>query len=587
MNNKILISVACLLMFFIQLQTGNAQSAKLKKANELFNNFAYIDAIKLYEEIAGSGKLTMEIAKQLAEAYRRIGNSEQSEIWYKMVIDLGSSNPVDYYYYSEALKSNKKYKESEKWIAKFKQFSITDSRMHREIEALSKGKLAIADSNTVEIIRLNINSKFSDFSPVYYNNKIMFASAREKSGTGKVYVWDKQPYIDLYTADKAPDLQLSNVQPFSIQINTPFHEGPATFNESANIIYFTRNNMKTNGKLVKSNDKTTNLKIYMSVLIGGLWSNNKEFKYNSNDFSTGHPTLSRDGSKLYFASDRPGGYGQADIYVCVMTDGVWSEPKNMSAFINTEGNEMFPFIHSDGTLYFASDGLVGFGGLDIYAAIPQADGWWSIVNMGYPLNSPKDDFGLIIDDDSQTGYYSSNRNGGEGFDDIYAFKRIGSDLLVSESKKQKQLAQQQPATTNVVPETNKGDSIVFDGKQIAIGESVVLPNIYYDLDKWFIRHDADIELQKVIDFMKKYPDAIIELSSHTDCRASFKYNMTLSQKRAESAVEFISKAGINKNRMVARGYGETKLINKCADGAQCSEQEHQMNRRTEVKILSK
>ncbi len=591
--------VRLLFTFILLLWVSNifAQSDKEKRADQLFDGFAYIDAIKMNEDIARSGGVNNHVCKQLAEAYRRIGNSEQCEYWYRMLIDMGTTDAIDYYYYAEALKSNKKYKEAEKWVKKFADLQPTDSRMKRQLDAQKGINVFIADSNTVEIIKLNsINSKYSDFSPSYYNdNKITFASAREIENNSKTkYVWDEQPFIDIYIADKMASMQLVNPKPLSKEVNSPYHEGPMTFNETGNIMYFTRNNMIESRKLIKSKDKTTNLKIYSAQLIGGEWGNIKELKYNSDEYSTGHPTLTLDGNLLYFASDRPGGYGQADIYVCKRLEGEWSEPENLGPTINTEGNEMFPFIHSDGTLYFSSDGLVGFGGLDVYAATRKADSTFQIVNMGYPMNSPKDDFGLIMDDLSMSGYFSSNRKGGEGFDDIYAFKVTDPNLLLSQLNKEKM--EKAKEAKKKIEEENKrvadklkeDNALVFDGKKIQVGETILLPNIYYDFDKYFIRDDAKIELNKVIEFMVRYPTAVIELSSHTDCRGTFEYNMNLSQNRAKSAIEYISKfGGISIDRMIPRGYGETKMVNNCADGMPCSEADHQMNRRTDFTLLRK
>jgi len=559
-----------------------AQGDKTKHADKLFNDFAYMDAIKEYEALARSGHMTEHVCRQLAEAYRRTGNSEQSENWYRSLIDMGVNDPIVYYYYAQALKSNKKYAEADKWIKKFKGFEESDSRLKRELDA-QKQKVSIADSNNISIIKLNINSTYLDYSPAYYMDKIVFASARKRQvGVNPTYVWDKQPFTDLYVAEKAPNLQLSNVHPFSDALNSPYHEGPCTFNENYNIIYFTRNNLQNNKKIIKGKDATNNLKIYSATRIGDVWGNIKEFKFNSNDYSTGHPSLTKDGKTMYFASNRPGGYGGTDIYVTKQVDGEWEEPVNLGPSINTEGNEMFPYVHPDGTLYFSSDGLVGFGGLDVFAAEKQADSTFRIINMGHPVNGPKDDFGLIMDEEVQTGYFTSNRKGGEGSDDIYAFKVKNPNLLLTSMKFD--------STKFFKKDSTKKDTadLVFDGKKIKVGDKIVLKNIYYDLDKWFIRPDAAVELNKLIRFMIMYPTSVIELSSHTDCRASFKYNMTLSQKRAESAAEYVSTiGGIDKNRLIRKGYGETQLVNECADGVPCTEPQHQLNRRTEIVVLKK
>lgn len=575
--NLIIKSGIILLLSVLFFSGVHGQSASTKKADKLFADFAYVEAIKLYEELARGGELTNYVCKQLAEANRRIGNTKQAEYWYKMVLDLGTEEPIDYYYYAMALRSNKKYEEAEKWIKKFESFDKTDdSRIERELEAIDTNIIMVADSNWVSISKLSINSKQNDFSPAFYNDKIVFSSAREKKGKiDLLYVWDEQPFIDLYICDIGLENQLLNVKPFSETLNSKYHEGPVTFNKTGNMIYFTRNNYK-NKKLGKDGKKTTHLKIYTAILVGETWGNIKEFKYNSKEYSTGHPTISKDGQKLFFASDMPGGFGQADIYVCELIDSEWGQPENLGPQINTEGNEMFPYYHTDGKLYFASDGLVGFGGFDIFSARREENGTHTIINLGYPLNSPKDDFGFVFNKELTGGYFSSNRKGGEGNDDIYAFK-VEEEQFDNTDENDDNLAV-----------TDNNEAILFDGKQISVGETITLKNIYYDLDKWNIRQDAARDLNKVIRFMIMYPTAVIELSSHTDCRASFRYNMDLSQKRAASAVEYISTiGGIDKNRMVTKGYGETKLVNECADGVDCTEEQHQLNRRTEFTLLKK
>ncbi len=593
-------------LFFVLVNGIYAQSAKVKSADRYFDDFEYIDAIKLYEEVVNEGNSDMHICKQLAEAYRRIGNSTQSEYWYRMLIDMGTDDPIDYYYYAEALKSNKKYKEAELVIKKFSDMQTDDSRIHREIQAQKKvDRFSIADSNAFEIVKLVANSKFSDFSPAYYTkDKIVFSSARNENKS--IYSWDNQPFIDLFVADKLPSLQLVNARLFLQTASSDYHKGPVAFDSTCNTIHFTRNNIAKKRKLFKNKVSTNNLKIFTAQNINSQWTNFQEFKYNSDDYSTGHPSLSQDGNKLYFASDRPGGYGQTDIWVCSKVNEEWSEPQNLGSDINTEGNEMFPYIHSDGTLYFSSDGLTGFGGLDVYSATNLGDSTETVLNLGYPLNGPKDDFGYIMDNEKLTGYFSSNRDGGLGFDDIYAFRVINPNLLLSDLEKSK-LAEQQKAETVATNSnqnnpnsatnlnTNPTDSLkrtesgmFFDGQKVVLGEAITLPNIYYDFNKSNIRPDAALELQKVIAFMKKYPKAIIELSSHTDSRGKFQYNMDLSQKRADAAVDFIANYGdISKDRIIARGYGKTKLVNYCVEKMPCSEADHQLNRRTEIRILKK
>ncbi|PIE86374.1 MAG: hypothetical protein CSA05_00975 [Bacteroidia bacterium] len=585
-NIWIVLLIGIMQISFITNLSG--QSIKQRRADKLFADFAYIDAIALYEEIARDGNMDAYICRQLAEANRRIGNTEQMEYWYKTLIDRGSEDPVDYYYYAMSLRSNKKYEEARKWIEKFQNFDKQeDSRIIREIESIDNtNPVMIADSNWVEIEKLSVNTPYHDFSPAYYKEQIVFASARERKGKiDLTYVWDNEPFINLYVADKEQEegCQLTNVSLFSEELSSRYHEGPVAFTESGNVMYFTRNNMKNN-KPVRGKNKTTHMKIYIATKIGEKWGNVQEFKYNSDDYTCEHPAITSDGKKLYFVSDMPGGYGQLDLYVCEKEEDEWGAPRNLGAQINTEGSEMFPFVHQDSTLFFSSNGLVGFGGLDIFSAKQQgSDSTYVIVNLGYPVNTTQDDFGFILNEDLTSGYLSSNRKGGVGSDDIYAFsiKPPEWNVVEEDEAKKEQDDEKQKAV-------DSPDTFVFEGEVHKVGEAIPLENIYYDLDKYNIRVDAAQDLHKVIRFMILNPTAIVELSSHTDSRASSEYNMRLSQNRANAAAQFITEfGGIDPRRLIKRGYGETQLTNRCADGVQCSEAEHQMNRRTVFTVLRK
>jgi outer membrane protein OmpA-like peptidoglycan-associated protein len=387
---------------------------------------------------------------------------------------------------------------------------------------------------------------------------------------------------------------------------------------------------------------TNRLEIFVADFINGKWQNVKEFPYNNSEFyNVGHPAISSDGSMLYFVSDMPGGYGASDIYYCEkQSDGTWSKPKNAGSKINTEGKEVFPYLSENGDIYFSSDGHPGMGGLDIFYASGSIKSWTNPENLKSPINSPKDDFSIYYTVPQKEGFFASNRDGGMGSDDIYSFKYSPPvNLIVAISTKEK-IDDKQPlrelknvniklinteslselnlvtdgegksfvsgecnseynivatkddyftATSSIKTICNtKHDTIFVELvlEKIILNKPIVLRDIYYDFDKWNIRSDAAVELNKLVKILQDNPGISVELGSHTDSRGTAQYNQILSQKRAESAVAYIISNGIDKSRIAAKGYGESVLVNQCSDGVNCTQEEHQMNRRTEFKVTS-
>jgi outer membrane protein OmpA-like peptidoglycan-associated protein len=460
-------------------------------------------------------------------------------------------------------------------------------------------------------------------------------------------------------------------EPLRKGINSRYHEGPLAFYSSYDSVVFTRNNF-LNGRFQTSKDKTNKLKIYFANTrtdASDEWTNITEFPYNSNEYSTGHPALSTDGRSLYFASDMPGGYGGTDLYVSVFQNGRWSRPRNLGPEINTAGNEMFPFLDENNDLYFASNGHPGLGGLDIFIARSKGKDFTTPRNMGAPINSNQDDFGLIYSNDTDEGFFTSNREGGRGDDDIYRFtmKRCKFIIVAVNARTNEiitgakvQATDTQTGENTRVPALNdtlfsfkpgfgtayeliamkegfsEGQSLLSDSllaQCLLYGEDVSdtiriplepadrlvsqttpaggggvpestgtrpryrykgdpnvkvieVKTIYYDFDKFNIRPDAARELDKVVAIMNEYPSLKIELSSHTDTRADNLYNIRLAQRRSRSAYHYLVTRGIDPARLVVNSFGENKLVTDCPDYADCSEEEHQLNRRTEIIILS-
>ncbi|ARK11342.1 OmpA family protein [Fibrella sp. ES10-3-2-2] len=745
-----------------------------------------------------------QVRAKLGYCYRQLRDTKNAERVYRELIGQGELPPdyADaYLHFAQALASNGKYKEAQEAYETYGTLQGADSRaprfskLYRDVSALTEN----AGSYRVDF--LDLNTRQPEFSPAYYREGLVFVtSSKTENGVRRVFKWDNTPFLDLYflperstvkgsqptdisagkanrrqlraqsyrplgrddfTASTANDsrtpgvfggsqvaagegygmVPVSESEQFSQSLNSKYHEGPATFSADGTRVIFTRNNYN-NGQSAASKDGVNKLKLYTARQVNGIWVDIEEMPFNNDEYSTGHPALSRDNQRLYFASDMPGGFGGTDIYVSKWEGTRWSAPVNMGAEVNSKGNELFPFVDEKGNLYLASDGLPGLGDLDMFYVelTPDGKATKNIRNLGEPLNSAKDDFGIVTDGDRKSGYFSSNRKNGGSDDDIYRFSREGSlypcrqltvnvfdevtkaplpnTLLVLQGgepgndRKELQtdangdvricvdaeseltllamhtgyisskigfathnLQDDQPsrleialshptpapvvapavatagAVTGVVVQqqgkvvrqrdkapvseakirlenecdgsswtmvsdgnglysftTILGceykleatvDNMVTIGSRIAAdgtgtpdltmlmaGDILTIDNIYYDRGKSKIRRDAALELDRVVYMLKRYPGITIEMRSHTDSRSKAMYNKTLSTNRAKAAVAYLASKGVTRNRMKAMGYGESVLVNECKDGVNCTEKQHQQNRRTEVKILT-
>ncbi len=406
--------VLVLYCFFLTFGTY-AQSVKKRKAEKNFDNYSFYAAIEDYEQISDKD---VSDFRRLAESYRYTGNTSEAEKNYKVCVDSDEQLPEDVYYYAAMLRSNGKYEESDQWMDKYHLILKSDSRGEEYFENHGMTTLLLRDQGQYSIFNLDVNSAQEDFGAVYYKDKIVFASSRE--GTKSIrrrWNWNQLPFLDLYQATPDQDGQLSELVDFNRKLNDKFHEGPASFAKDYSFIAFTRNNYSGTGE-----DGVVRLQIFTQEFVDGKWTNELAFPYNNPEYSIGHAALSKDGMVMYFASDMPGGYGGVDLYRTSKTNDGWSKPENLGKEINTEGNEMFPFLHSNNTLFFASDGHIGLGGLDNFLVqIKEDNSFEKILNMGYPINDKRDDFALVVNDDFSNGYFSSNRPGGKGDDDLYSF----------------------------------------------------------------------------------------------------------------------------------------------------------------------
>lgn len=731
-----------LLLAITTLIAVQAEKPIVKVGDWYYKQFDYKKAILFYEKALKKDEKNVYVLQKIADSYRLVNDWPKAETYYASLAQMENANSINKLYYAEALRANQKYPEAKVYYKQYQDVAPTDVSVKERLQGLDKVEELSQDHGFYDVKNLDkINSKYSDFGvDMFKDTGIYFCSNRFPDAyVVHKDVWTQGNFLQIYEAYK-DDTASGNITKCNLMsgrtVNRKFHEGTSSYNDKMKEMYVDRSNY--NGKRAfTAADKTVKLKIYRIVWLpdANRWGDElvEAVPFNDKEYSVCHPSLSKDAKTIYFASDKPGGYGGVDIYMSMREiGGQWGTPINLGPKVNTSGDEMFPYIANDGTLYFASNGHLGLGGLDVFSTSMVKTGnkmtnWTEPENLGYPINTNMDDFNYVIADDNKKGYFCSNRPGGQGDDDIYSFTKkglilngivydaatglpiqdaqvvmkesdvekgrlksgkdgdfkfaavpgttykfhatkpgylpadlsfdvkekpelvkipmvaeggINLEVTVLDKKTRDPLSEatvkltnlttnkEEPCTTNkdgkcffsLEPNTNyrlsgskeTGDPDtkyltvtatqstvgkkapttlynVLELEKVKRGVAIKVENIYYDLDKWFIRPDAAKELDKLVKILKDNPTMEIELSSHTDCRATAKYNMQLSSKRAESCVNYMASQGVEGRRMIAAGYGESRLVNKCAcEGTvavPCSDEEHQENRRTEFKIL--
>ena len=639
----------CLAITSFLSNSGFAQKAKIAAADKKYNSYAYIDAIQTYERLAEKGYQSVEMFEKLGNAYYFNSDFEKAVQSYEKLYQLQSELAPEYFYrYAQSLKATGKEKEAATILAKFENKSSDDSRSKRLKNNTDYLEDIKANVGIYTIENAGINSKYSDYGSAIVDNKLIFTSARDTGGVGqRKHAWTGEHFTNLYAAGVNGELSPSNPVRYDANVNSKFHEATPVFTKDGNTMYFTRNNY-LDGKKGKDANKVTLLKIYKATLVNNRWTNVTELPFNSNNFSTAHPALSPDEQTLYFVSDRPGTIGQSDLYkVAINSNGTYGEPINLGVEINTEGRETFPFVTKDNQLYFASDGHPGLGGLDVFTTKINNDGsFGEVENDGAEVNSPKDDFGYYRDSEINKGFFSSNRDGGLGSDDIYRFtskdkckqilKGIVTDSATGETlagvqlillnkqykviaettsdalgyyafdvncrktyhiranKKDYTSKETKLRTPEVTGETKLDIQLESTICRVAVGDDLGkcfgIKMIYFDLDKSNIRKEAALDLAKILDVLIQNPTIKLDIRSHTDCRQTAKYNMVLSDRRAKATIAWLVSKGIDSSRLTGRGYGESQLINDCGceptNASNCTEEQHQMNRRSEFIITA-
>ncbi|CAM4185057.1 OmpA family protein [Zobellia roscoffensis] len=634
-------------LVFVMGVSGFAQEKLITKANEKYDEYSFSPAIDIYKKVLDRGYASADLLKKLGNSYYFNADYEDAAKTYKRLVDEypDEIGPEYYFRYAQTLKTLEDYGASKEAMAKFVEATSDDARATAYKDEQDYLNDIKRNSGRYNVSPFQYNSPYSEFAPSFYKEGLIFSSDRDTGNFARYrHTWNSKDFLDLYKVN-ADSVSKGTVIKFGDHVNTRLHESTSTVNQAGDILYFTRNNFKA-GKYVKDENGVIRLKVFKAKMVEGVWSDIEELPFNSNEYSVAHPALSHDEKTLYFASDMPGTLGESDIFrVSINEDGTYGTPENLGSVINTEARETFPFITSEDVLYFSSDGHPGLGGLDIFGtkvANSRLDG--NVMNVGEPVNGRMDDFTFIFNEETRGGYFASNRSEGQGADDIYAFLEtkpllidceqaisgvvrdkisneplIGASVKVIDENNEEIMSAITDAEGryNILVDCTQGNFVramtegyipseeylgKSDGEPKTIdfylerdsvtagfGDDLAkllqLSTIYFDFNKYNIRKDSEIEVEKVIAAMEKYPSLRIKVNSHTDSRGKDSYNLWLSQKRAESTVNYMVKKGIAKERLDSEGFGETKLINQCANGVKCSDKDHELNRRSEFIIL--
>ncbi len=611
----------------------NAQNKDTKKADKHYDNLEYVRAISEYLEVVEDGNADAYVHGRLADAYYKTSNTAESAAWYARALAV-APNAGQYFNYAQALKANGNYDAANDAMNSFANLAPNDARAiaHKNNPNAISDLLNEDPNFTVKALE-GFNTPYSEFGPLLHKSQLYYASARSEKS--KKYGWNKEPFLDVYVSNyDAVSGEMSNELALTGGVNTSKNEGTVSFSPDGNTMYFSGESVLRNAgifkkKFIKDDSGKSTINIYSATLEGGEWKNITSLPFNGDNHNSGGPAVNVDGSRLYFSSDMEGSLGDSDIwYVAINGDGTYGLPVNLGPSINTDGKEAFPFVSSDNMLYFSSNGHPGLGMLDVFGAAIKGDDFGALRNVGAPINSGNDDFSFSIDEATKIGFFASNRPGGAGSDDIYSFEQIApiceveltvkvvdsrtNEALVNASvlvfgDDNVQVASKmtnangeiifmyecdQAFRVEASMETYTGNAVAVEktsertiAKTVVLEAPIELKPIFFDLDKYDITEAAIVELDKVVTLLQDNPQMIIRVESHTDSRASDKYNMELSTNRVKASVDYILSKGIHAHRVYGKGFGETQLVNDCANDVDCSEEEHQANRRSEFFIV--
>jgi peptidoglycan-associated lipoprotein len=650
MKKSILLLTVCLLLLPAVIE---AQKQKTERAYAAYEAGSYFDAIDVFKDVYSKTRdkqLKSDMVFMVSECYRLINDPKNAEVWYKKAVRSSFPKPEAQYWLAESTKKLGRYPQAIEEFRKYRQLVPGDPRTEQQIRSceLAMEWQASPEAYNVEELK-DVNSRDDDFSPAYARDDyglLWFTSSRDDAQGNKDHGATGQNFTDIFETRLDKKGKWSTPVPVDY-LNSEFEDGTPSFTSDYMEVFFTRCEA---GKREKKG-----CEIMYSKREGTKWSEPEKLELVADSLVAAHPSISSDGQTLYFVSDMPGGLGGKDIYRAMRTSpgSPWSKPENLGPDINTRGNEVFPYIRDNGTLYFASDGQIGMGGLDIFRAVPQAGDRWLVQNMRPPINGPTDDFGITFENQAEKGIFSSSRKM-KGDDDLYSFEMPPLVFSITGLVKDEKTGQPMPGAVvqliasdgaNMQTETGSIGDFKFslrpevdyiflaskrgylNGKEkettrgqdksrefmatillTPIDRPIELPNIFYDFGKWDLRPESMVSLDKLVETLNDNPNVTIELMSHTDSRDTEEYNMELSQKRAQSVVDYLIAKGIARDRLTAKGYGESRpkvvdeaivkdapflklgatlteqYINSLANDEQ-KEIAHQINRRTEFKVL--
>ncbi|WP_178984202.1 OmpA family protein [Winogradskyella helgolandensis] len=616
-------SLLCLL-FIVTL--GYGQSKATEKADKLYQGYQYVDAIDAYLELVDDNTADPYVYKQLADSYYNLFNIKEASTWYKKALET-TQDPETYFRYAQVLKSEGNYDQANAQMDEFAKLAPNDQRSKAHLENPNYIPKLADITKTFNVESININDEAqSDFGAVLSNDNILyFASTRNTSGRDDA--WTNQPYLDIYQSTRSENGDLSD--PVAVEeLNTMYHDGPLTISADGKTMYFSRDGHSdgTFKKIKSKRVKVAQQGIYKATMVEGKWGNIEPLPINSTEYTVSHPSISHDGKTLYFASNMPNGLGDSDIWKISIEGNTYGAPENLGSKVNTSGKEGFPYISEDNILYFASSGRQGFGGLDIFKF--DLNTKEESVNLGNAVNTNRDDFAFSVNNSLKVGYFSSNKSGVDNiymaipicqFEAIAMVKDADTNTVISDAKvsildAQMNIIVSQPSnskgdtsfnvscdnsytitvskdgyeTASFEVEASEGENVTVNADLEPINEMITetevkLNNIYFEFNKSNITNQGALELDKLVAIMKDHSEMKILVRSHTDSKGSSDYNLKLSERRAQSTMQYVISKGIHAERLSAKGMGATEPKIDCKSN--CTEDDDAQNRRSEFLIV--
>jgi outer membrane protein OmpA-like peptidoglycan-associated protein len=616
-----------IIIFVLVSTLISAQNKETQIADKFFKKYEFISAAEFYLKLVASNNADGYVYRQLGDCYFNIYNTKEAAKWYAKAIAQKQDSEL-YYRYAQMLKANGNYVESNKQMQKFAALKPNDSRTKIFNENPNYIPVLLDQQKSFDIKSIDINSDKSDFGAILQDNTIYFTSARNSKS--KIYSWTKEPFLDIYIANLNEDGTISNILQIK-ELNSKYHDGSVSISQDGSTMYFTSDSFRENSF---EKDKASKLKlgknnIFSAKFINGKWDEITSLPFNSKDYSSGNPSISKDGKTLYFSSNRPGSVGGVDIWkVAISETGSYGSPENLGKSVNTEGNESFPFITSDNVLYFSSDAKQGLGAMDVYKIDLTTNS--AAKNLGKPVNSEKDDFAFTINENKNIAFVASNRNGNDDIFKLIPICNYEVNAIVTNANSGAILAE---ANVSILDDKNniisslksnskgevsytvecekaytiqaikdgfesnsfavtaskkKGGSIKIDAalkpiSEIITEKQVNLKPIFFEYNNSNITQQGAFELDKLVQIMKNNEKLFIFVKSHTDNRGSDEFNLLLSDKRVKATIQYVISNGIDPNRISGKGFGETEPKVDCKEN--CTEEAHEQNRRSEFLIV--